>query len=159
LAAAEIPATLDPALLPAYQVLRPGLAVGGKPSPETLAKLKEHGFKTVVDLRMPSEGLEEEKALVEGQGLRYVSIPVSAATLTREDAAAVGRILDDPAAGPVLLHCSTSNRVGAVLALREAAGGRAPEAAIEEGRKAGLKNETLVDTVRRLLGLETPAKP
>ena len=155
---AAVPATMDPALIPSYQVLRPGLAVAGKPSPEALAKLKEQGFKTVVDLRMEAEGTAEEKAIVEGQGLRYVWVPMTAASFKLEDALEVKRVLEDPAAGPVLLHCASSNRVGGVLAVIEAKAGKPVEQAIEEGRKAGLKSDAMVEAVKRVLA-EPAAKP
>ena len=157
LAGAEVPATMDPAAIPNYQVLRPGLAVAGKPSPEALAKLKDHGFKTVIDLRSEAEGLAEEKAIVESQGLRYVSVPMTAATFSLEDARAVGRVLDDPSAGPVLLHCSSSNRVGGVLAVLEAKAGRPVDEAIATGKKAGLKGEAMVEAVKRVIA--EPATP
>jgi uncharacterized protein (TIGR01244 family) len=151
LAGAEVPAKMDPSVIPNYQVLRPGLAVGGKPSPEALAKLKELGFKTVIDLRSEAEGLAEEKAIVESQGLRYVSVPMTAATFSLEDARAVGRVLDDPSARPVLLHCASSNRVGGVLAVLEAKAGRPVDEAIAAGKKAGLNGEAMVEAVKRVL--------
>jgi uncharacterized protein (TIGR01244 family) len=157
LAGAQVPETMDPALVPGYQVLRPGLAVAGKPSPEALAKLKEQGFKTVIDLRSEAEGLAEEKAIVEGQGLRYVSVPMTAATFKLEDAQAVGRVLEDPAAGPVLLHCASSNRVGGVLAVLEAKAGKPVDDAIAAGRKAGLKSDSMVEAVKRVIA--EPATP
>ncbi len=40
--------------------------------------------------------------------------------------------------GPVLLHCRTGNRVGALLALRASMQGASDEEALEIGRKAGL---------------------
>ncbi len=153
---AEVPAAMDPAVIPNYQVLRPGLAVGGKPSPEALAKLKEQGWKTVIDLRMETEGTAEEKALVEGQGLRYVSVPMSAATFKLEDAETVGRILADQTAGPVLLHCASSNRVGGVLAVLEAKAGKPVDDAIAAGQKAGLKSETMIEAVKRVLAAPVP---
>jgi uncharacterized protein (TIGR01244 family) len=156
LPAAQVPAAMDPAVMPAYQLLRPGLAVAGKPSPEALAKLKEQGFKTVIDLRTEAEGLAEEKAIVEGQGLRYVSVPFSAATFKLEDAQAVGRILADETAGPVLLHCASSNRVGGVLAVLEAKAGKPVDDAIAAGQKAGLKSETMVEAVKRVLAAPPP---
>ena len=157
LAGAEVPATMDPVVIPNYQVLRPGLAVAGKPSPEALAKLKDQGFKTVIDLRSEAEGLAEEKAIVEGQGLRYVSVPMTAATFKLEDAQAVGRVLDDPSAGPVLLHCASSNRVGGVLAVLEAKAGKPVDEAIAAGRKAGLKSDAMVEAVKRVIA--EPATP
>lgn len=156
LLAGEVPAALDPAAVPNYRVLRPGLAVAGKPTAQALAQLKAQGFRTVIDLRTEAEGLAEEKTIVEGQGLRYVSVPMTAATFTLADALKVKSVLDDPAAGPVLLHCATSNRVGGVLAVLEAKAGKPLEEAIEAGRAAGLKGDPMVQAVRRVLGSAPP---
>ena len=83
LVADDAPATMDPAAIPNYTRVRPGLAVAGKPTPAALAHLKQQGFKTVIDLRMPTEGLEEEKASVEGQGLTELAEGVVGASLMR----------------------------------------------------------------------------
>jgi uncharacterized protein (TIGR01244 family) len=156
LAGGELPATMDPAAIPNYQLLRPGLAVAGKPSPEALARLKQQGFKTVIDLRSESEGLAEEKASVESQGLRYVSVPMTAQSFTLADALKVKGVLDDPASGPVLLHCAASNRVGGVIAVIEAKNGKSVEQAIEEGKKAGLRSDAMVEAVKRVLSEPVP---
>jgi uncharacterized protein (TIGR01244 family) len=156
LLAAEVPASVDPGEIPNYRRLRPTLAVAGKPSPEALQKLKAQGFKTVVDLRMESEGTAEEKEVVEAQGLRYVSVPITTASFKLEDALAVGRVLEDPSAGPVLLHCASSNRVGGVLAVLEARAGKPLDQALEEGRQAGLKSGGMEEAVKRVLA--EPAK-
>ena len=68
----------------------------------------------MIDLRSAIEGLAEEKASVESQGLRYVSVPITAQSFSLADALKVKGVLDDPASGPVLLHCASSNRVGGV---------------------------------------------
>ena len=81
-----------------YKRLDQRLAVGGTLSPEAMRNLKAMGFRTVVDLRTESEGTAEEKAAVEGQGLRYVSVPVRPATLSLKDVEAVSRVLHDAAA-------------------------------------------------------------
>ena len=156
LVADEAPATMDPAAIPNYTRVRPGLAVAGKPSPEALAHLKQQGFKTVIDLRMPAEGLEEEKASVEGQGLRYVSVPFTSASFSLADALKVKGVLDDPASGPVLLHCAAANRAGGVLAVIEAKNGKSLEQAIEEGKKAGLRSDAMVEAVKRALAEPAP---
>ena len=152
----ELPATMDPAAIPNYTRVRPGLAVAGAPSPVALAHLKQQGFKTVIDLRQESEGLAEEKASVEGQGLRYVSVPMTAASFTLADALKVKSVLDDPAAGPVLLHCAAANRAGGVLAVIEAKNGKSLEQALEEGRKAGLRSDSMVEAVKRVLAEPAP---
>jgi uncharacterized protein (TIGR01244 family) len=156
LAGSEPPAALDQAAIPNYKLLRKGLAVGGKPSPDALRQLKTQGFKTVIDLRTEGEGLAEEKAILEEQGLRYVSVPMTAATLKLDDALAVKRVLDDESTGPVLLHCHSSNRVGAVIAVLAAHSGKPLDEALDEGRAAGLTSPVLVDAVKRVVGEAAP---
>jgi protein tyrosine phosphatase (PTP) superfamily phosphohydrolase (DUF442 family) len=51
--------------------------------------------------------------------------------------------------GPVLLHCGSGNRVGAVLALRHSLSGASEEEAIAFGNDAGLTK--LEDVVRERL--------
>lgn len=161
--AGEVPATADAALLPNYSRIRPGVAAAGQPSREGLEGLATLGFHTVVNLRREDEeGVKDERAIVEGQGLRYVHVPVTAASLSKEDAAAVAKVLDDPEAGPVLVHCTSSNRVGGIWALIEASRGVPLEDAIDEGRRAGLKSEAMIEAVRRVATpstTETPSTP
>ena len=63
---------------------------------------------------------------MEAQGLRYVWVPVTPDTLSLADVEAVEKVLDDPASGPVLLHCVSSNRVGGVWAVRRGPTGQEP---------------------------------
>ena len=99
----------------------------------------------------------DERALVEAQGLRYVSIPVTADTFSLADIDAVEKILDDPSAAPVLLHCASSNRVGAAWAVILARKGRTLEEAEAAGRAAGLHSPQMEAAVRRVLGVPAPA--
>ena len=84
------------------------------------------GFRTVVNLRPETEGPADERAVVEAQGLRYVSIPVTADTFSLADVEALEKVLADPAAAPVLLHCGSSNRVGAAWAVDPGPEGEEP---------------------------------
>ena len=153
LAAAGPPESVDPGQIPAYRLVRPDLAAAGQPSPRALAELKAMGFKTVINLRTVPEGPADERALVESQGLRYVQVPLTPDSFSLADAEAVQKVLDDPAAGPVLLHCASSNRVGGVWAVLQARQGKPFEEAEAAGRAAGLKSATMVAAVRRVLGL------
>jgi uncharacterized protein (TIGR01244 family) len=151
LAASEAPASAGADLIPNYTRVRADVAAAGQPSREGLAALRTLGFRTVVNLRREDEDVvKDERALVEAQGLRYVSVPVTAASLTKADVDAVAKVLTDAQAGPVLLHCTSSNRVGGVWALIAAAQGTPLEDAIAEGRKAGLKSDAMVEAVRRV---------
>ena len=150
--AGDVPETVDAARIPAYHRVGPALAAAGQPSAEALAALKDLGFRTVVNLRPPAEGPGDEKAVVEGQGLRYVNVPVTADSFRLEDALAVMAVLDDASAGPVLVHCASSNRVGGVLAVIASRRGRSLDEAIAEGRAAGLHSPVMENAVRRVLG-------
>ena len=160
LAGAEgrVPETMDAAAVPNYRLVRPDLATGGQPSADALRKLKELGFKTVVNLRTPGENgsVADEKEIVEGAGLRYVHVPITAATFSRADVDAVSRVLDDPAAGPVLLHCAAASRVGAVWTVHQVGKGKSVEAAEAEGKAIGLKAGPMTEAVKRVL--ETPVQ-
>jgi uncharacterized protein (TIGR01244 family) len=152
LLADEIPVSMDPASMPNYRLLRAGLATAGQPSPEALRRLKAMGFKTVINLRAESEkGVKDEEAIVREQQLRYVSIPVAASTFSMHDVEAVAQVLDDPHAGPILFHCGSANRVGAVWAVLQVQKGKTREEALSEGKAIGLSGAPMLEAVERVL--------
>lgn len=149
---AQVPQAADPAQIPAYRVIGPGLVAAGQPSAEALPKLGEMGFKTVINLRPAGEGgPANEREVVEGQGLRYVAVPMTAASFSLADVEAVEKVLGDPAAGPILLHCASANRVGGTWAAVLARRGKPLDEALAAGREAGLKSSAMEDAVRRLV--------
>ena len=148
---AGIPDNLDAAN---YRRLSPSLAVSGKPSKEALASLKAAGFRTVIDLRQPSEGVPSAREAVEAQGLTFVSVPVSPDTFTAGDVKRVAAVLKDQDAAPVLLFCASSNRVGAVVAVLEYQKGRSKDEAIAEGKKAGLRSGPMEKAALDIMDLQ-----
>lgn len=93
------------------------VVMAGQPSKGELRELKKrHGLKTVINLRMEEEIPFDERGFVEGElGLRYVHIPFnSPETMTDEALDEARNWLNDPNHRPVLLHCASANRVGAV---------------------------------------------
>lgn len=145
------PATVPPQLIANYTLVRPDVATAGAPTEAGVARLAELGFRVVVDLRAADEGVAERAALEEA-GLRYVSIPVDPKTFSRADVAAVARVIDEEGRGPVLLHCTTANRVGGVWTVLEVMKGRPYDEAEAEGRRVGLRSEAMVAAVKRVLG-------
>lgn len=114
----------------------------GQPTPAHLAELAREGVRTVINLRTPDEPMEyDEAAKVAQLGLHYVALPIAgAADLDRERVRQFGLVLDVARRkGGVLIHCASSNRVGAMVALDEALNRDQPlEAALARGRAAGL---------------------
>jgi uncharacterized protein (TIGR01244 family) len=146
-----VPETVDPAQIPNYKKVTPTLAAAGQPTAEVLPKLGALGFKTVINLRMPNEDQPaNERALVEAQGLRYVSVPVTSSILSQADVDAVAKVLDDPASGPVLMHCARAARVGAIWSLIQLRNGKTLDEALAAGREAGNQSPALEEAVRRL---------
>ncbi|WP_053057701.1 fused DSP-PTPase phosphatase/NAD kinase-like protein [Rubrobacter aplysinae] len=93
-----------------------GVATAGQPSRKHLQSLAGAGYRTVLDLRAPEEnrGLDEPEAVREA-GMQYINLPVTPDTLRDEIFDRFRQIMDDPARRPILLHCSSANRVGALL--------------------------------------------
>lgn len=148
-------APLEPAVaIPNARAPAPGILTGGQPTPAQLEQARDAGFRTVVSLRTPGEpGSEDEAATVEALGMRFVSIPVAGAEgLTEANVQALGAVLADEQAKPVLLHCASGNRAGALLALEAFYIESVPaEQALELGKAAGLVG--LEPAVRSRLGL------
>lgn len=129
-----------------------GITAAGQPSEEGLRELADSGYAAVIDLRTDGEdrGLDEQ-AVVESFGMDYVSLPIAGrGAINFENAEKLDQILskyDEP----VLVHCGSGNRVGALFALREKMNGADDEDALAFGRAAGMTK--LEDTVKaRLAG-------
>ena len=115
------------------------LIVGGQPSIQDLSLAKEQGVLTVISLRGQAEQNEfNEAEEVERRDMRFIAIPVAGKDeVTFANAQRLKQALD-ASDGKVLLHCASSNRVGALLALNAAAEGKSLEEAIQVGKAAGL---------------------
>jgi uncharacterized protein (TIGR01244 family) len=124
-----------------YDRIRPTIATAGLLKGGAVAELKPLGFVTVLDLRDPKEGTASEQADVESGGLRYFNIPVSEQVPTDEQVEAFTHIVEDQANQPILIHCSTANRVGAMWTLYQVRKGLPVAIALEEGRTIGLQTE------------------
>jgi uncharacterized protein (TIGR01244 family) len=111
----------------------------GQPDEAALKVFAESGYVAVIDMRGPDENRGiDEVAAVQELDMQYIAFPVTGAdAISFENAAELDRLLSD-IDGPVLLHCGSGNRVGALLALRESQDGADDEAALEYGRSAGL---------------------
>lgn len=126
--------------LPAQAQVNEGLVSCGQPSLEQLEAARRAGVRTVINLRPHAELPWDERRIVEGLGMRYATLPVAGgADITPARAEALHRLLADEAVLPALLHCGTGNRAGALWAAKRFhCEGYALEAAIAEGRRAGL---------------------
>ena len=138
----------------------PGVMAAGQPTGEQIQLLAEEGYKTIINLRPPEEphGVQEPQAARQN-GMAYVNIPVTLQTL---DQASIDKFLETmkKAERPVLLHCASSNRVGALyyawLVLEK---GVPAKEAMERAKAAGLKSPELAEKAEKLVAeRQQPAK-
>ncbi len=121
-----------------YNRAAPQVATSGLIGDGGAPILAAHNFRTVIDMRTATEGTLEEKALVEGAGMVYVNIPMTVANLSEEH---VKKFTDalDRSPKPVLVHCGSGNRAGAIWASYLISQGTELEEALAAGRKAGMR--------------------
>jgi uncharacterized protein (TIGR01244 family) len=125
------------------------IAFAGQPSEEVFAKLKEAGFQTVLSLRRPEEINFDEKKAVEAQGMTFVDIPITTSTITDDKVAQFARVVSDPNNKPLLIHCSSSNRVGGMWYIYRALFDKAPEEqSLDEALARGLASPALEQVVK-----------
>ena len=141
-----------------------GLYRGAQPDAAGLKALKEHGIRTVVNLRSAHSERKEAEAL----GLAVVEIPMVAALESRppteEEVKRFFEVVLDPARGPVFFQCAAGkDRTGTMAALyRIEVDGWSNEDAIREMRQFGF-HEYYGDLLRfvrdyRPRGLRPPGR-
>lgn len=128
-----------------------GITSAGQPDAAAFEALAAEGYTAVIDLRGATEdaGLDEAE-VVESLGMRYVNLPIMGPEdINFENAKALDEILAGIDA-PVLVHCSSGNRVGGLLALREGLRGASVADAIAVGLAGGM-SARLQSRVEQLL--------
>lgn len=138
--------------LPNLQRPQENRIVSGALGAADIGRLRAAGIKHLINLRTVEEsaGLNEAQ-IAAGLGIAYRSIPIQGAqSLTEENARKLDAALAEAGDEPTLVHCGSGNRVGALIAVREAwVRGRSTEQAIAEGKRWGLTS--LEASVRGLL--------
>ncbi len=132
----------------------PGLLFGGQPTEGQLEAMAADGLALVLDLRSEGEdrGFDESAAL-ERLSVSYENIPVDGDRL--EEAETFERFfaaMDRAGDGPVLVHCASGNRVGALYyAWLVAEKGVDRGEALEHAQANGLRSSSLEKAVDRYL--------
>lgn len=142
---------LDDIDIPNLGELEAGVWTGGQPSAEQLRRAREAGLMSVISLCPPGEPGYDERAEAEKLGLAFAAVPVAAACDINDRSARALHEALERSPRPVLVHCGSGNRVGALVALKaHSLEGRSKDASIAHGRKAGLTS--LEDAVSAMLG-------
>lgn len=130
------------------------VVTGGQPSSEQMEALVAGGVRHAISLRPASEdGAGWEEVHAAEFGYEFDRLPITGAeSLTRENVEIFAAMLAEAEGEGTLLYCASSNRVGALVALKAAwLDGVPPEEALQLGLAAGLTR--LEAPVRELLGI------
>ncbi len=128
--------------LPNFHKVNTVLFRGGQPKPEGFQVLKQLGVKTIINLRDDDKRAREEGVLAQGEGFRYLNIPLG--RWGRPDDKEVEQVLsliNNPENQPVFVHCAHgADRTGVVIAAyRISHDGWNSEQAKAEAKRYGLK--------------------
>jgi uncharacterized protein (TIGR01244 family) len=121
---------------------------GGAVDPAAMAGLKQDGYVSVINLRLPTEegaNVEAGRAAAQAAGLKYIHLPFNAAMpdakVVDDFLAAVG----DTANQPVFIHCASANRVGGMWMIKRVLkDGWTLDRAKTEAEAIGLRDPQLI---------------
>ncbi len=140
---------------------RGNVLFAGQPTEEGFRVLAERGVNVVINLRPDAEMQRavdfDEATLVESLGMEYVHIPMTPATFSADDVVQLQAVIDRPATFPdeplkFVIHCRSSNRCGGLWAAFLHENHRFNESkAIEYGRRAGLRSESMIEATKRVM--------
>lgn len=125
--------------------------LASQPSAADFDILQQRGYRSVLNLRGEGEdlGFDERQAAAD-RGITYHHVGFSSADqLTDEVFGEVRQILSEQQNHPILVHCASANRVGAVwLAHRVLDDGLEYENALAEAKTVGLRSPGLEERAR-----------
>ena len=133
--------------------------VGGQPSGEAYANAAANGFRSVMTLRSPKDGVDalRERLLVENNRMRYFNIPSANPLPSVKQIDEFLKTARDPANHPMLINCAFAERVAPyMLIFRMQDEGWTEEKALEEIVRLGLPRDDMRKFARGYLSRRVP---
>jgi protein tyrosine phosphatase (PTP) superfamily phosphohydrolase (DUF442 family) len=134
---------------------------GSQPSAGAYAKAAAHGFRSILTLRSPGDGVDPlaERFMVERNKLRYFNIPATTELPNHERIEEFLRLTRDNANHPMLINCAFAERVAPLMTIfRIVEQGWSEEKALEEAARTGGNREQLRMFVREYLKQRKPRR-
>ena len=120
---------------------------GGQVDPAAMATLKQEGFVSVINLRLPTEegaNVEAGRAAAQAAGLKYIHLPFNAAQPDPKVVDSFLAAVADKSNQPVFIHCGSASRVGGVWMIKRVLQDKwALDRALTEAKAIGLNNANL----------------
>jgi protein tyrosine phosphatase (PTP) superfamily phosphohydrolase (DUF442 family) len=137
-------------------------AVGGQPTHSAYAKAAANGFRSVLTLRAPKDGVDamRERFLVEQNKLSYFNIPAPVKLPRYSQVDEFLKLVREPANHPMLINCAFAERVAPfMLIFRIVEQGWSEDKAVEEASRSGLKSAQLKKFTQEYLASQKKTWP
>ncbi len=136
--------------------------LGAQPTRADFAAAARYpGIRTVLDLRRESEnrGFDEARQLNE-LDVEYQNVPCGGPEQLTDEVLDRSLHVIETGQRPLLVHCASGNRVGAVwMAWRMLKNGYSEERALAEAREVGLRNDGFIPVVLDYVQRHRPEAP
>lgn len=102
-----------------FHIVEPGIWRSSQPNKESLLRMKQHGLKTIINLRGDEETDIWESGLADSLGINYFSKPIDARKKQNLDyLKEILSIVEDTTNQPVLIHClGGKDRTGLIVGM------------------------------------------
>ena len=107
-----------------FAKLETTVACGGATTPEAVPELKKMGFKSIINLRLPTEAganVDAEAAASKAAGINFFNIPFSGQSPDPAVADKFLATITAPGNEPAFIHCAAGNRAGAMWMIKRLA--------------------------------------
>ena len=97
------------------------VACGGATTPEAVPEIKKLGFKSIINLRQPTENganIDAEAAAAKTAGINFFNIPFNGASPDPKVADQFLKTITAPGNEPAYIHCAAGNRAGAMWMIK-----------------------------------------
>ena len=104
-----------------FAKLETTVACGGATKPEGVPEIKKLGFKSIINLRLPTEAganVEAEAAAANAAGINFYNIPFSGQAPDPKVADQFLATVTDKKNEPAYIHCAAGNRAGAMWMIK-----------------------------------------
>jgi uncharacterized protein (TIGR01244 family) len=97
------------------------IACAGAVKPEAVAEIKKMGFKSIFNLRLPTEAgadIDAEAAAAKAAGITFVHLPLNGTSPDPAVADNFLKAITAPGNQPALIHCASGNRAAAMWLIK-----------------------------------------
>ena len=123
------------------------VACAGAVKPGSVARIKNMGFASIINLRLPTEqgaDIDAEAAEAKAAGITFVHIPFNGSTPDPAVADRFIKTITEPGIQPAFIHCASGNRAAAMWLIKRVLIDKwDTDRAVEEATQLGMTSPVL----------------